>query len=244
MAETALDDGIETIVATPHQLGNYANNSGRIIRAAAENLQRELDRRRLPLRVLPGAEVRIEPGLVEKIRRGEVLTLGDNRRHVMLELPHGVYFPIERLLGDLAHRGLVGILAHPERNRGIINRPGVLRPLVERGCLLQVTAGSLTGDFGAEIKKLSESLVARGLVHFVGTDSHGVGNRPPLLGEAFGRVRQLIGEEGAADLCRRNPRLAAVGGTVSPGCRDPAKPALLGWFRRTFSLEQPATKPI
>ncbi len=244
MAEIAVADGIETIVATPHQLGNNARNSGQTIRAAVVGFQQQLDRRRLPLRVLPGADVRIEPGLLNKIRSGEVVTLADHRRHVLLELPHGVYFPLERLLRELASAGLSGILSHPERNRGIINQPGVLRPLVEHGCLMQVTAGSLTGDFGSQVQKFAESLVSQGLVHFVATDAHGTKTRPPILGRAFRRVRELVGEIAAIDLCCRNPKIVAAGGAVSPGCRDPEKFACLGWFRRTFSLEPAATEPI
>lgn len=122
------------------------------------------------------------------------------------------------LLRELASAGLTGILSHPERNRGIINQPGVLRPLVEHGCLMQVTAGSLTGDFGSQVQKFAESLVSQGLVHFVATDAHGTKTRPPILRWAFRRVRELVGEIVATDLCCRNPKIVAAGGVVSPGC--------------------------
>ena len=102
MAEMAVADGIATIIATPHQLGNHAKNSGETIRAATAEFQRLLEQRHVPLRVLPGADVRIEPDLVRKIRSGEVLTLGDRRRHVLLELPHDIYVPLDRLLDELA----------------------------------------------------------------------------------------------------------------------------------------------
>src|SRR5208283_1461076 len=74
MAEKALADGIGTIIATPHQSGSYSQNSGATIREAVVRFQRELDRRRLPLRVLPGADVRIEPDLLPKLLAGDVLT--------------------------------------------------------------------------------------------------------------------------------------------------------------------------
>ena len=244
MAEMAVADGIGTIVATPHQLGSYARNSGETIRAAAAQFQRLLDQRRMPLRVLPGADVRIEPDLLRKIRTGEVLTLADRRRHVLLELPHDVYVPLDRLLAELDSAGLVGILSHPERNRGILNQPGVLRPLVERGCLLQVTAGSLTGAFGPQVQRFAESLVEQGLVHFVSTDAHGTQARPPLLGAAFERVVELAGRETAMDLCCRHPAAVAAGGMVPPGCRKPTKSAWTGWFRRTFTSEPSAARPI
>jgi protein-tyrosine phosphatase len=245
MAEMAVSDGIGTIVATPHQLGNHAQNSGETIRAAVDRFQQTLRQRRIPLRVLPGADVRIEPDLVRKIRIGEVLTLADRRRHILLELPHDVYVPLDRLLADLSAVGIVGILSHPERNRGIINQPGVLRPLVQRGCLLQVTAGSLTGVFGQQVQRFSESLVEQGLVHFISTDAHGTKARPPKLGDAFQRVVELVGRKTAEDLFCRNPEAVARGEKVTPGCRRQSeKSTLTGWLRRTFSSELVTAKPI
>ncbi len=244
MAEMAVADGVETIIATPHQLGNFARNSATMIRGAAARFQQLLDRRRVPLRVLPGADVRIEPDLVRKIRSDEVLTLADRRRYVLLELPHDVYVPLDRLLAELKSAGLIGVLSHPERNRGILNQPGVLRPLVERGCLLQVTAASLTGTFGLSIQTFSESLIEQGLVHFVSTDAHGTKARPPMLKAAFERVTELAGRETAVDLCCRHPAAVAAGGTVPAGCRKPTKSAWTGWFRRTFISEATPTRPI
>jgi protein-tyrosine phosphatase len=244
MAEMAMADGLGTIIATPHQLGNFARNSATMIRAAADAFQQRLDQRRVPLRVLPGADVRIEPDLVRKIRSGEVLTLGDRRRHVLLELPHDVYVPLDRLLAELRAARLIGVLSHPERNHGILNQPGVLRPLVERGCLLQVTAASLTGTFGTHVQTFSESLIEQGLVHFVSTDAHGTKARPPMLTAAFERVAELAGRETAVDLCCRHPATVVAGGMVAAGCRKPARSAWTGWFRRTFISEGITVKPI
>jgi tyrosine-protein phosphatase YwqE len=165
----------------------------------------------------------------------------------------------------LASAGLVGILSHPERNLGILNQPGILGPLVERGCLLQVTAGSLTGAFGPRIQERAESLVRDGLVHFVATDAHGTKGRPPVLSTAFQRVAKLAGEEAALDLCCRNPAMVVAGGSVPPGrrrgkkgtgpiCRNGPEGALhkldlspffprvvklaaRGWFRHGFASE-------
>jgi protein-tyrosine phosphatase len=244
MAEMAVADGTGTIVATTHQLGNFAKNSAAMIRAAAARFQQLLDQRRVPLRVLPGADVRIEPDLVRKIRSDEVLTLGDRRRFVLLELPHDVYLPLDRLLGELKSAGLVGVLSHPERNRGILNQPGVLRPLVERGCLLQVTGASLTGLFGTAIQTFSEALLEQGLVHFVSTDAHGTKGRPPLLKAAFERVAELAGRETAVDLCCRHPASVVGGGAVPAGPRKPTKSAWTGWFLRTFISEGTPARPI
>lgn len=232
MAEMAVDDGIATIVATPHQLGNYAANQGDEIRARAERFQAALRKKRVPLRVLPGADVRIEPGMIGKIRTGEVLTLADRGRHVLLELPHEVFLPLDRLLREMNSAGLVGILSHPERNQGILARPGVVRSLVDSGCLIQVTAGSLTGAFGSRCRNLADSLVKQGLVHFVSTDAHSPRSRPPLLGEAFDRVAEMAGRSLAEEWFCGNPASIAAGKAIKPGPRKVVRPARFGWFRR------------
>lgn len=230
MAQMAVADGIGVIVATPHQLGNFTRNQGSAIRAHAIRFQQALRERRIPLRILPGADVRIEPELVRKVRTGEVVSLADRRRHVLLELPHEIYAPLDRLLDELRAAGMVGILSHPERNLGILNQPAVLPPLVDRGCLLQVTAGSLLGLFGSRIRLFSESLIERRLIHFVSTDAHSTNGRPPLLRQAFDRVGQLAGHNYAVQVFQKNPAAVAFGGDISikpEGCPEHST-----WFTR------------
>ena len=230
MARLAVADGISTIVATPHQLGCHAGNSGDAIRRKAGQVQQFLQQHDVSLRILPGADVRIEPDLVGKLRDGEVLTLADKRRHVLLELPHEVYLPLEGLLSKLDAAGIKGILSHPERNLGILGQPGVLPPLVDAGCLLQITSGALIGTFGPQVAKFATTLVQKRLVHFVATDAHGSRSRRPLLRRAFHRVAELIGEEAAVDLCCRNPASAAAGTDVVSLRPSPRKIGLGSWF--------------
>jgi len=232
MARMAVDDGFETMVATPHQLGRHAHNSGDAIRRLTAQLARRLADERLPLKVLPGADVRIEPEMVRGLLSGEVLSLADHRRHVLLELPHDVFIPLDGLLGQLDAAGMVGILSHPERNLGILGRPDVLGPLVDRGCLLQVTAGSLLGSFGPEVQKFSRWMVGERLVHFVSTDAHGTRRRRPLMRRSLECVAELTDWETAAELCCHNPAAVAAGRSVSVKRRTARRTGWSGWFRR------------
>ncbi len=230
MARIAVANGIGTIITTPHQLGNFGHNQGNDIRRRVADLQRALDDARVPLRVLPGADVRIEADMVDRLVTGDVLTLADHRRHVLLELPHELYIPLEGLLAGLSRRGIVGILSHPERNRGILGQPSLLGPLVDAGCLMQVTAGSLCGTFGHESQLLAESMLAGGLVHFVATDAHGAQKRRPLMRRAYDRVVELTSQEMANELCGHNPACIAEGQPVRPGRRPAVRRR--GWWGR------------
>ena len=173
MAEMAVADGFATVVVTPHQLGSYAHNDGDTIRQRTGELQQQLDEHGIPLRVLPGADVRIDEPLLAGIRTGQVLTLADHRKHVLLELPHELYFPLDTVLSSLETAGVVGVLSHPERNQGLLKEPQEIARLAELGCLMQVTSSSLTGTFGPTCQQMAEWMFSQDLVHFLATDAHG-----------------------------------------------------------------------
>lgn len=223
MAEMAVADGIAAIVATPHQLGNYPQNTVEKIRAQTAWLQQILERKGVALQLLPGADVRIDPDLTSKIQNDEVLTLADRRRHVLLELPHEVYIPLDRLLSELNSASVAGILSHPERNQGILKQPNILWKLVEQGCLFQVTAGSLLGMFGSRIKKFAQTMVEQGLVDIIATDAHSVESRIPVLSHAFGRVVELAGYDTANNLFCRNPACVIAGMPITSKGADRKK---------------------
>lgn len=231
MAEIAVSEGIVTSIVTPHQMGTFSHNRGDKIRSLTAELQQLLDNRGVALRVLPGADVRVEPGLVPALQSGEVLTLADKRRHVLLELPHELYMPLEDVLARLERAGMVGILSHPERNQGLISRPELVETLVQRGCLMQVTAGSLLGTFGPQSQTMAEWMIQRGLAQFLATDAHGPKSRRPHMQRAYERVAQLSDLEQADQICSRNPAAVVVGESVAIQLRQTQRRRLASWFR-------------
>lgn len=217
MGRMAAADGIETVIVTPHQLGGFSHNRGDDIRERVDELQRFFDRHNVALNILPGGDVRIEPDLIARLQTGEVVSLADHRRHVLLELPHELYLPLEGVLDELLEAGAIGILSHPERNHGLLDQPRIVEALVDRGCLMQVTAGSLLGTFGPKSQAFSEWMLSLGLVHFLATDAHSSTNRRPLLGRAFDRAAKLAGWSTAVALCCDHPRAVAEGRDVEAG---------------------------
>ena len=230
MAEIAVSDGIQAIIVTPHQNGSYAHNRGDAIRQRVDELQQHLDLQQIPLTIMPGADVRIDDGMIDSLRSGDVLTLGDHGRHVLLELPHELYFPLERVLDGLDQIDMVGILSHPERNQGILKQPALVESLVDYGCLMQITAGSLMGTFGKPCQEMSEWMLKRGLVHFIATDAHGPRSRRPLLRRAYEYTAELVGDETADALCRDNPGAVAAGEDIAIPAPRIRKIGIQSWF--------------
>ena len=230
MARMAVADGTEVIIATPHQLGSYRHNTAQEIRSRVTQLTALLDQQSIPLKVLPGADVRIEAEMLSKLKSDEVLTLGDRKRHVLLELPHEMYFDLEPVLDGLKRLGLRGILSHPERNQGLLKQQELIESLVDAGCYMQITAGSLAGTFGPDCQAFAERMVANRQTHFVATDAHGPRSRRPLMQRAFERVAELSNWTFAEDVCCQNPRLVAAGKDVEIPPQQRARKSIASWF--------------
>jgi protein-tyrosine phosphatase len=206
LCKIAANDGIKTIVATPHSKdGAYEAKSDETLRKVKE-LNLKLEEIQLDLEILPGAEVHINERLVEYIKNGEVLTINNGRKFLLLELPFFFVPPItDELISNLRSIGIVSIISHAERITKFQKTPKILDQLVKSGTLIQITAQSLTGDFGSRERKCAEWLLKHEMVHFIASDVHSLTGRPPILSKALERAAKIIGEKKARALVSHNP---------------------------------------
>lgn len=233
MARAAWQQGVVLMAATPHQLGQYTGNSVRAILERLDEAQQRIRAVGIPLRLIAGADVRVEDDLPRRIEAGEVLTLGDARRYVLLELPHDLYLPLEGLLARLRGIGVTGILTHPERNAALRRHPHQLAQLVEAGCVVQVTGASLNGGFGREVQAVSLQWIRQGLVHLAASDAHGEKRRAPDLQVAYRKIARELGRETAEILFRRNPwRIVRGRSAAALETPTPSGGILERWFRK------------
>ena len=181
MAKAFVADGVFVVACTPHILPGLYNNSGPQIRQATAHLQQHLDREGIPLRLVTGADNHITPNFVTELRSGHLLSLADTR-YVLVEPPHHVAPPrLEELFFSLLAAGYVPVLTHPERLTWIKSHYQVVQRLVHAGVWMQITAGSLSSAFGRTARCLAERMLEEGCVHFIATDAHDLGRRPPNL---------------------------------------------------------------
>jgi protein-tyrosine phosphatase len=116
MARMALEDGIEGVVCTPHWVtGRFDNTRPRILRSLGK-LQRKLADHHIPLEVYPGAELRLDLGLPQRIHNGELLTLNDTGRFALIELPEELLPQnLDEFFWDLQMQKMTPMISHPER---------------------------------------------------------------------------------------------------------------------------------
>lgn len=214
LARLAVADGITHLVCTPHIHPGRYDNTPAIIHHAQAAFVAALADAGIPLRVASAAEVRFGAELMAGIANESIPFLGEwqGRRVLLLEFPHGeVPFGAERMISWLLQRNIQPMLAHPERNKGIMRTPSRLKPFIEQGCLLQVTAGAVAGRFGPAAEAIACDLLQQGLVTILASDAHNIEFRPPLLSEGLQRASSLIGEARAEALVLHTPWQIAQG---------------------------------
>jgi len=178
MARSAVAGGIKAVVATPHVISGLFNNDKSGILAAVHLLQKYLQDCDIPLTVYPGAEYMLEPDLAEGLAAGEILTLADGGRYLLVEFPAvGIPLHADQALFEISLQGVTPIIAHPERNIELLRDPGKLRPFLERGALCQGTAASFSGMFGKKVRQVALTYLLEGYYSFISSDAHGDGAR-------------------------------------------------------------------
>jgi protein-tyrosine phosphatase len=213
MARIAAEDGIECMVSTPHMFNGLSGNP-----EPSEILERvaRLNEAIGPngLKILPGNEVHISHDVAEQVRTKRVTTI-NQRNYMLVEFPQfTVPVGVDELFYKLMLQGVRPILVHPERNSQIQGHPGLAANFVERGVLIQVTAMSITGEFGPTAKACAERLLKHNCVHFLATDTHRTKSRPPILSRGRDAAAAVIGPERAAALVDANPRAVINGEPV------------------------------
>lgn len=215
MAKLAVDEGVKVVIATPHCIPEVFFTERRAVLSGVVELQSALNRAGIKLQVLPGMEVHLTLDVPERLANGSALTLNDNGKYVLLELPmNSVPAYAGQVIFEIMLKGIKPILAHPERNRDIIEAPQLLYELIEKGCLVQVTAGSLTGHFGTRIQQLTKEFIQLGWVDFIASDAHDPIKRPFLLKEASLIAEDLLGSERALQLVQRNAEKVIKGEVI------------------------------
>lgn len=239
LARTLVSAGFDTVVATPHT--GEGQSAPALILERLQELQVELKRLGIPLEVLPGAEHHIEPATLERLRRGEILTL-NNSRHLLLELPFFQPLPIYtmQLISDLSAAGYVPVIPHPERATALLEKPQLIFELYRAGALFQVTWGALTGKLGPEANRLVKAMLAANLAHFFATDAHHAGTRLLQLEKAAALLEQEKGSAFVTEVLSTRPRRLITGRLLelppaeAPPERGAIKTSFISRFRRTI----------
>jgi len=225
LARLAVAEGITTVVATPHTLDGVYDVARPAAAAALAELAAALAAAGLVLDVRLAAEVHLHESIPALLQAEPAITLDGRGRYLLLELPHqGPPPSLPEFLFRLAAAGTTPVIAHPERNLAVRKNPAMATEWARAGSKLQLTAGSLSGMFGAPIRACAERLLRDRAAHVVATDAHSPERRPPRVCDAFAAAAAIVGEQGARTLFVDNPALVLAGASPDTIESPPAQP--------------------
>ena len=208
LCRAAVDNGITKAVATPHITPGRYDNTVESITEVFNQFRFELEQANIELEVGVAAEVRLDPVILDMVKSDTMPFLGefDGEPVMLLEFPHTHIPPgSEELISWLRKEGVLPIIAHPERNKDVMNKLSKIRPFVDAGCLLQVTAGSLAGVFGDIPRKRGIELLKKGWVTILASDAHNLRGRLPDIEQGRAVAEKIVGKEEAWNLVQHRP---------------------------------------
>jgi protein-tyrosine phosphatase len=208
MARLAVKNGITHAVITPHITPGRYDNTLDSLFMVYDEFSRALRENHIPLQTALASEVRLDPVIINMVESGTLPFLGDYDGHqlLLLEFPYTSIPPGALELAQwLVKRRIKPVIAHPERHRTIINNVKTLEPYLKAGCLVQITAGSLSGIFGDIPKKTAIKLLELGWVTVMASDAHNNKLRPPELEPGRVVAEKIVGEQESWALVRERP---------------------------------------
>lgn len=212
MFREAERQGITEIVNTIHFQHPRIDNSHftyNQITSEINNLQNELNKEKIKIKLHLGSELYFYQNLVELINN-PIATIG-NGKYMLIEFPV-IKFPIgyEKILFELQLVGVTPIIAHPERYRQVQNDFQIISEFIDRGYIIQSDAGSILGQFGTRTKNCVINLLKNNLVHILGSDAHNDSKRNFCLKYALDDLK-FLDESTKKSLTYLNPKKIIIG---------------------------------
>jgi protein-tyrosine phosphatase len=213
LVRAAEAEGVTTIAATPHVRDDYPTDAA-TMEARVVELNAALERESVDVEILRGGELSLEH--ISRLADDELrrFGLGGNPNLLLVEFPY-YGWPVElaETVLELLRRGVVPLLAHPERSSASRDEPERLRPLVDAGAFVQLTAASVDGRLGPSAQVGAEQLLDLELAHVIASDAH----HPQVRAVGMSAARDAIGDEAlGAWLTEVVPRALVAGEPPPP----------------------------
>lgn len=208
MSAMAADDGVDTIVATPHITWNKDSiNKVSHIADMFYAFSQIISESKIPIKTVLGAEVLIVPSHTDQASLVGVPCIGKTKYVLVEFLFNETLDNIESSISALKEAGKCPIIAHPERYFAVQKNASIVKKWVESGAYLQLNKNSFSGGFGRKAKKAAEWMLCNGVAHFVASDAHDVSIRTTRMSETRLYLTEKFGASAFKMLTEDNPRL-------------------------------------
>ena len=205
MLRNAAASDVELLAVTPHcnrpyEKGNYLDDS-----LLDRFLQLQQAAEDIPVRLVLGAEVLADQLLPQLLRQKKIPTINGSR-YLLTEFPADAspdFF--QDTLQSILALGYIPLIAHPERYLAVCQMPQIVGPWLDMGCHLQLTGGSIMGEYGKTVQRTAVFLLQQDLVACVASDAHGLHHRSNFLMDVYDHLSLRYSKHYAGCLMYENP---------------------------------------
>lgn len=199
-----IEMGFKDIVVTPHYIENsdYITNN-----EEKEKILKTLKKEFNDINLYLGNEVFINNNIEELLNNNEISTINGSK-YLLIELPlHNKIKNATDIIYELRIKGIIPIIAHPERYEFVQKNPDSVDELIEEGAILQSNYGSIIGVYGDHAKKTMKKLLKKNVISVLATDIHFPNNKIYLNMDTIRKkLTKIISEEKLKELTILNPK--------------------------------------
>ena len=199
-----IEMGFKDIVVTPHYIENsdYITNN-----EEKEKILKTLKKEFNDINLYLGNEVFINNNIEELLNNNEISTINGSK-YLLIELPlHNKIKNATDIIYELRIKGIIPIIAHPERYEFVQKNPNSVDELIEEGAILQSNYGSIIGVYGEHAKKTMKKLLKKNVISVLATDIHFPNNKIYLNMDTIRKkLTKIISEEKLKELTILNPK--------------------------------------
>lgn len=199
-----IEMGFKDIVVTPHYIENsdYITNN-----EEKEKILKTLKKEFNDINIYLGNEVFINNNIEELLNNNEISTINGSK-YLLIELPlHNKIKNATDIIYELRIKGIIPIIAHPERYEFVQKNPDSVDELIEEGAILQSNYGSIIGVYGEHAKKTMKKLLKKNVISVLATDIHFPNNKIYLNMDTIRKkLTKIISEEKLKELTILNPK--------------------------------------
>lgn len=165
--------GFDNVILTPHYIdGSEYCSENPEKKSKLNKIKEELVNQNIEINVYLGNEIFINNNIYESILKGKIHTL-NNTRYILVELPfHNQIVNLEDIIYELKIKGLIPIIAHPERYSYFQDNYKEVDRLRNEGFLFQGNYASILGYYGKDSQKLLKYMLKKQYIDYLGTDVH------------------------------------------------------------------------
>lgn len=232
MLKQAVKGGTTKLVLTPHYLPGHYEVPINKVKIRCEELKDLAKEEALDIEIYYGQEVYFTTNILENYEEKLIGTI-NNSRYMLIEFNMRNFSVKEVLevLYELQLKGIVPIIAHPERYNIFIKNPSLINQFIKEGFLFQLNIGSIIGDFGREVKKTADIFLKHRIYSFIGSDAHRDKKRNPNMSEGIEILKQRDSNyfkylKASGEELLRNEEI------IFKGCKIKEKKGLLGLFSK------------